>query len=133
VAGSRQIEREDQAVGMFDHVTCELPMPDGRELAKDAFQTTSLDCLMDLFTITAAGRLIHHQRRYYAASALDARMPEPIADIDLNYHGDIEIYAIANDGKLARYAVRFTHGTLEWIRTLDTLTESDRFLPPDRG
>lgn len=133
MAGSRQIEREDQAVGMFDHVTCELPMPDGRELAKDAFQTKSLDCLMDFFTITAAGRLIHHQRRYYAASAPDARMPEPIADIDLNYHGDIEIYAIASDGKLARYAVRFTHGMLEWIRTFDTLTESDRFLPPDRG
>ncbi len=49
---------------MFDHVTCELPMPDGRELAKDSFQTTSLHCLMDLFTITAAGRLIFHQRRY---------------------------------------------------------------------
>ena len=30
---------------MFDHVTCELPMPDGRELAKDAFQTKSLDSL----------------------------------------------------------------------------------------
>jgi hypothetical protein len=120
-------------VGMFDHVTCELPMPDGRELAKDSFQTASLHCLMDLFTITAAGRLIFHQRRYYAASGPGARMPEHVADIDMNYHGDIEIYAIAGDGKLARYAVRFTHGTLEWIRTFDTLRQSDHFLPPDRG
>jgi hypothetical protein len=118
---------------MFDHVTCELPMPDGRELARDSFQTKSLHCLMDLFTITAAGRLIYHQRRYHAASDPDARMPEPIADIDLDYHGDIEIDAIADDGKLARYAVRFTHGTLEWIRPFDVLSESDHFLPPDGG
>ena len=38
---------------MFDHVTCELPMPDGRDVPRDGFQTKSLDkCLMDLFTIT---------------------------------------------------------------------------------
>ena len=49
-------------MGMFDHVTCELPMPDGRELVKDSFQTKSLWCCMDLFTITAAGRLMFHKR-----------------------------------------------------------------------
>ena len=113
-------------MGMFDHVTCELPMPDGRELAKDSFQTKSLECLMDLYTITAAGRLIFHKRRYSAS-----RMPEPIADIDMDYHGDIEIYAVAGDGKLASYALRFTNGTLEWIRTFDALRPSDHFLPPD--
>jgi hypothetical protein len=123
---SNRVWREDLAVGMFDHMTCELPMPDGRDLAKDSFQTKSLECLMDLYTITAAGRLIYHKRRYSTS-----RMPEPIADIDMNYHGDIEIYAIAGDGKLARYAVRFTRGTLEWIRTFDALRESDYFLPAD--
>jgi hypothetical protein len=120
-------------MGMFDHVTCELPMPDGRELAKDSFQTASLHCLMDLFTITAAGRLIFHQRRYYAASGPGARMPEHVADIDMNYHGDIEICGTSSDGQLAWYAVRFTLGTLEWIRPFDALSESDRFLPMDRG
>jgi hypothetical protein len=53
---------------MFDHVTCELPIPDGRNVPKDGFQTKSLQCLMDLFTITAAGRLIFHQRRYFLVS-----------------------------------------------------------------
>jgi hypothetical protein len=38
-----------------DHVTCELPIPDGREMVKDSFQIESLWCRMDLFTITAAG------------------------------------------------------------------------------
>jgi hypothetical protein len=122
-------------VGMFDHVTCEPPMPDGRDLAKDSFQTRSLHCLMDLFTITVAGRLIFRKRRYYCAGEIDergkSRMPEPIADIDMNYHGDIEIYAVTDDGKLASYAVRFTHGTLEWIRPFDAIRESDHFLPPD--
>jgi hypothetical protein len=51
----------------------------------------------------------------------------------MNYHGDIEICGTSSDGKLAWYAVRFTHGTLEWIRPFDALTESDRFLPMDRG
>jgi hypothetical protein len=108
-------------------------MPDGRELAKDSFQTKSLHCLMDLFTITAAGRLIYHQRRYFPASDTHPRMPEHVADIDMHYHGDIEIYAIANDNTLARYAVRFTRGTLEWIRPFAALSESDHFLPTDRG
>jgi hypothetical protein len=110
---------------MFDHVTCELPMPDGRNLAKDSFQTKSLECLMDLYTITSAGRLILHKRRYSAS-----RMPEPIADIDMNYHGDIEIYTV-DDGRLASYALRFTHGTLEWIRPFDALRKCDLFRPPD--
>jgi hypothetical protein len=118
-------------MGMFDHVTCELPMPDGRDVPKDGFQTKSLECLMYLFTITATGRLIYHQHRYFLAS--EARMPEHLADIDMNYHGDIEICGTSSDGKLAWYAVRFTHGTLEWIRPFDALTENDRFLPMDRG
>lgn len=116
---------------MFDHVTCEMPMPDGRVLARDSFQTYSLECLMDLYTITAAGRLILHQRRYFLAS--EGRIPEHVADVDLNDHGDIEIHATAGDGKLDRYAVRFTRGTVEWIRPFEALRASDRFLPPIRG
>jgi hypothetical protein len=118
---------------MFDHVTCEVPMPDGRELARDSFQTKSLHCLMDLFTITAAGRLVYHQRRYYPTSDTNPRMPEPVADVDMNYHGDIELYSTTNDGTLATYVARFTHGTLEWIRPLVALGEIDRFLPMNKG
>ena len=118
-------------MGMFDHVACELPIPDGRVLDRDSFQTYSLECLMDLYTITAAGRLILHQRRDFIAS--EGHMPEHVADIDLDYHGDIEIHAIASDGRLAEYAVRFTQGTVEWIRPFEALRASDRFLPPIRG
>jgi hypothetical protein len=123
-------------MGMFDHVTCELPMPDGREVIKDSFQTKSLWCCMDLFTITAAGRLIFHKRRYHCAGEKDERgkplMPEYVADIDLEYHGDIEIYGLSSDKTGVRYAVRFTHGTVEWIRPFEELTELDQWRPMER-
>jgi hypothetical protein len=115
-------------MGMFDHVTCELPMPDGREVVKDSFQTKSLWCCMDLFTITAAGRLIFHKRRYSTS-----RMSAHVADIDMDYHGDLEIHGSALDDAYARYAVRFTHGAVEWIRPLDALPQLHRFWLMERG
>ena len=43
-------------MGMYDDVTCELAMSDGRVVEKDSFQTKSLCHRGALFTITAAGR-----------------------------------------------------------------------------
>jgi hypothetical protein len=83
---------------------------------------------MHLFTITATGRLIYHKCRYYAS-----RLPEPVADIDMEYHGDIEIHGLTLEGKAVRYAVRFTHGTAEWIKPLEELSERHRFLLLERG
>ena len=91
-------------------------MPDGREAVKDSFQTKSLWCSMDLFTITAAGRLIYHKRRYFLASDVRPYALEHVADIDMDYHGDLEMHGATPDGASVRYAVRFTHGTVEWIR-----------------
>ena len=115
-------------MGMFDHVTCELPMPDGREVLKESFQTKSLWCCMDLFTITAEGRLIFHKCRYSTSDP-----PAPVADIDMDYHGDLEIHGATPDGDSVRYAVRFTHGTAEWIRPLDSLPELHRQWLMERG
>jgi hypothetical protein len=124
-------------MGMFDHVTCELPMPDGREVEKDSFQTKSLWCSMDRFTITAAGRMIFHKRRYFLAGETDdrgkPRAPEHVADLDMDYHGDIEIHAPLPDRTLASYAVRFTHGTVEWIRPFDALPEIHQTWLIERG
>lgn len=115
-------------MGMFDHATCELPMPDGREMVKDSFQTKSLWNCMDLFTITESGRLVFHKRQYSTR-----RMPVHVEDIDLEYHGDIEIHGSSVDGAYLRYAVRFTHGTVEWIRPLESLPDLQRFLLLERG
>ncbi len=118
---------------MFDHVSCELPMPDGREVVKDSFQTKSLWCCLDLFTITAAGRLIFHKRRYSLASATEPPAPVHVADIDMEYHGDIEIYGSTRDQEFVRYAVRFTHGTVEWIRPYEQLPEVHQMWLAERG
>jgi hypothetical protein len=125
--------RKDQAVGLFDSVTCDLPMPDDREVVKDSFQTKSLWRCMDLFTITSAGRLIFHKRRYCFASDPDARPPEHVADIDMDYHGDIEIHGATREEGYYRYAVRFTHGTVEWIRPVEELSELHRTWLTEKG
>jgi hypothetical protein len=83
---------------------------------------------MDLFTITEAGRLIFH-RRLYSAS----RMPEHVADMDLEYHGDIEMHGRTPYGASVRYAVRFTHGAVEGIRPLDSLPEIHQRWLMERG
>jgi hypothetical protein len=116
-------------MGMFDHICCELPLPDGQDVAKDSFQTKAMWCGMDLLTITAAGRLVHHRRRYYTASEKNPRMPERVEDIDLDYHGDMESYGSTPGGALAHYAVRFTHGTVEWILPFDALRSHHRWHP----
>ena len=115
-------------MGMFDHITCELPMPDGRDVVRDSFQTKSLWCCMDLFTITSTGRLIFHKRQYSTS-----RVPVPMADIDMDYHGDIEIHGLARDDSYVRYAVRFTHGAVERIWSLDELSDIHRMWLMERG
>jgi len=126
---------------MFDYITCELPMPDGRELVKDSFQTKSLYCTSDDFTITAQGRLIHHVCRYDPDEDTEIlpgiRIPQyrrvPVEDIDMDYHGDIEIHGATRDDGYFRYAVRFTHGTVEWIRPFDELPLPHRTWLVEKG
>jgi len=126
---------------MFDYVTCELPMPDGRQVVKDSFQTKSLWCSMDHFTITAQGRLIYHRCRYEPAADREIKpgmivlqhKPVAIEDTDIDYHGDLEIHGSAPDDDCVRYAVRFTHGTVEWIRPWEDLPEIHRTWLLEKG
>ena len=120
-------------MGMFDEVRCELPTPDGREVLKDAFQTKSLWRSMDRFTITEVGRLLYHQRRYVSNPKVSPLEPVHVADIDMDYHGDIEIYGEMPDGTGVSYAVRFTHSTVEWIRSLEELPELHQQWIRERG
>lgn len=118
---------------MFDTIRCEMRMPDRQQVLECYFQTKSLWCSMDLFTITAEGRLIYHKRRYFEASDEKALSPVHVADIDLDYHGDIEIHGVTLDSVFLRYAVRFTHGTVEWIRNFDDLPEIHQTWLVERG
>ena len=48
-------------MGMFDHVRCLAPLPDGFVGGETAFQTKDFDCAMEQYTITAAGHLVAHR------------------------------------------------------------------------
>src|SRR5262245_10811264 len=122
-------------MGMFDTIRCEALLPDDCPVPDRSFQTKSLCCVGDHFTITAQGRLILHGIRYERATAGPGRgmlAPVPVADVDTEYYGDIKMLGVTADRRPVRYAVRFTHGTLEWIRPLDELDEMHRLLLTNR-
>lgn len=128
-------------MGMFDYLQCDLPMPDGREVTKDGFQTKSLWCSMDRFTITRQGRLIYHRCRYEPGPDREIKpgimCPQyervAMGDVNMDYHGDLAIHGTAANDEFLRYVVRFTHGEVEWIRQFEELPEIHRIWLIERG
>jgi hypothetical protein len=118
---------------MFDDLRCELPMPDGREVLNRSFQTKSLWCSLDRFTISATVRLIYHKRRFVSAPDGTPLPAEHVADIDMDYHGDLAMYGETADGEGVMYVVRFTHGSVEWIWPFEQLTEIHQVWLMERG
>lgn len=86
-------------MGMFDEIKCDAPLPDAKCSRDSLFQTKSLYNSMDYFTITAGGRLIFHEhhRELIDKSGLRYKLIH-VADIDMEYHGDVEFYGVAMDG-----------------------------------
>jgi hypothetical protein len=118
---------------MYDDLQCNLPLPGGHLPLGSWFQTKSLNCGMDKFTITAQGRLIFHKRRFEADGeraiavggvVIPQLKVAHVEDIDMDYHGDVRIVGSTPDEALAEYVVRFTHGVVEWIRPYETLSET---------
>jgi len=116
---------------MYDDIFCECDCPDELRPEERHFQTKSLYRMMDRFTITRKGRLIHHFTQY----AQDANPPDGLyrmipvekQDIDMHFHGDI-LLSGERDGRFLEYAARFTHGELEWIRPISEFSEHERAL-----
>ena len=118
-------------MGMFDDVKCDAPFPDDRAAPGSWFQSQSLACCMFRYSITEQGRLIYHRSHYEAGpdrkTASGATWPTfklvHVEDIDMDYHGDIQLYGNAKDDTWLDYVARFTHGTLESIRPYEELSE----------
>ena len=134
-------------MGMFDEVKVLYPLPDP-EVQGHAFQTKDLDCMMDDYTITNEGRLIHHtyqteevpeeEREYYGTPEWNERpfvrlfgmiRRVPTGDVDTEYHGDIHLYTHTGDWNNDRasvveydYKARFTEGQLQWIKRVPSWT-----------
>jgi hypothetical protein len=122
---------------MFDYIRCEVPLPDGYEAAGTEFQTKSLWCSMDRLTITPASRLIYHRRRYDNSTADQGKTGVgrfvPAGDADMDFHGDLLIRGESLVGATLNCVVRFTHGTVEWIRAFDAMSEIHRTWLLERG
>jgi hypothetical protein len=77
---------------------------------------------------------MYHSVRYEIPAEkgpLPSTIPVPTGDIDLDFHGDIKLTADEED--LQEYVVRFTHGTLEWVRPFGDLSEPEQMLATRRN
>lgn len=101
-------------MGMFDTLKCKYPLPE-KEVQEDSFQTKSLDCLLDNYTITEQGKLILHRQRHYETAA---------RKIEVDFHGNLRFYTSKgsreeNNYQWFEYVARFTEGKLQWIKRLE--------------
>lgn len=90
---------------MFDEVNFRYRMPDGFE--SNGFQTKNLDCLMDIYTISKAGRLIRDN--------VFEQVERPLGD--MNFSGLLNVYDTAVlTRQWHEYALEFVDGTLVAIQ-----------------
>jgi hypothetical protein len=103
-------------MGLYDTIHCDYPLPDLR-LQDAEFQTKSLDCAMQRYTITADGRLLRHP----GGGLFDEPPRRFEKDVEVPIHGDIEMHESWSPSPVeewVEYTVRFTHGRVEWIRPM---------------
>jgi hypothetical protein len=98
-------------MGMYDDLSFDHRMPDGYE--GGIFQTKSLDCRLDEYVITLAGRLVM-EKPWNERS-------EPIGD--MNYSGVLNVISYGRPGAL--YDLKFIDGTLVEIHCCDTGASQD--------
>jgi hypothetical protein len=90
---------------MFDYINCEFFLPDRPDDLDPEFQTKSLSCFLDTYTITKEGRLTKDN----GVGTI----------VDLCYHGVITFYSSAgqyDDAKWIQYKAKFTDGQLVDIK-----------------
>jgi hypothetical protein len=95
-------------MGMFDVVVFDMELP-GFPFRGCRFQTKNLECCMDIYTVTKTGRLCMTGSDFLEDDATEREA------VDMDFHGDLRLIA---EDSYEQYAVRFTHGTLEWIRPI---------------
>jgi len=95
----------------FDRIMCDFPLPEPRDQDREFLTGDFGGFGHDRYVITRDGRLIRQAR----PDRLDLA---PVRDIEWPIHGDIRIFdedpSAPDEG--VEYAVRFTHGRVEWVR-----------------
>jgi len=120
-------------MGLFDTVFCHVQLPDS-EVQNCTFQTKSLACLMESYTITRAGRLVKHERLGEFRKDPDAPLGGSIEttaawDEDTGFHGDLDFYEWYQDAWY-EYRAHFIDGQLHGIERLVPETAHG---PAERG
>lgn len=102
-------------MGMFDDLTCEVPVPGDQQPRHPSFQTKDFACLLDHYTIKADGTLW-------------VSGDERIAAHQIPFHGMLNFYTyesddIKRDGKddgwWFEYEAKFTDGKLQGIEVVE--------------
>jgi hypothetical protein len=120
---------EVTTMGMFDYLTCEIPLPaDPPPPPKGTeFQTKDTEAqFMEYYTITREGRLLHHSVRYEQVPKAERPYPDaaddsfkalagsirlvPTGDVDTNYHGYVRFYEYSETREWWEYRAKFTDG-----------------------
>ena len=129
-------------MGMYDELLCEYPLPDNPPawVQQARLQTQSFEQVLDLYTLTADGELIHHCVEYEWEAdekAFFGGYLKPVRewDVKVPYHGDIVFYTSNITGshpdqgytlksdtgdqpEFYEYRARFTEGRLQWIERI---------------
>lgn len=132
-------------MGMFDDLRCEYPLPDCPIDAKGlTFQTKSLDCVMDFYTITKTGELRHDVWVY--ESVPKSERPYPNDDgllgvagslrksvispnVLVDYDGLVEFYHYIKNGESLDYIALFEKGHLKSIlRQIESVSEEEMMI-----
>jgi hypothetical protein len=122
-------------MGMFDTLKCKYPMPHGYEfLQNEEFQTKDFDNVLDKYTITKEGGLVHHnyvwdfvpeeERPFYGKPEWDTNplfrtmgslKTIHVGDKEMDFHGYIRFYTSIKDKdgyKFYELQAKFTDGKL---------------------
>ena len=122
---------------MFDYVVCHAPLPDSTRPSGRTFQTKDFEYpSMDIYTITAAGRLMVEDVHFDEVPKAERPYPDAPDDSllsllgsmrrvvdgshDVGLHGDLHFYEWHDNhdggaGEWEEYRARFTLGQLESI------------------
>lgn len=100
-------------MGMYDELLWQAALPEGHPADDRVFQTKSLDPCMDHYVVTLDGRLLLVGNGWEDDTDLEAA--QTLKGVDVEFHGDIRLLSVKSDRE---YLVRFTHGSLEWIKPL---------------
>jgi len=106
-------------MGLYDEIRWEAALPEGHPPDDRIFQTKSLDPCLDYFLVTPEGRL------FLVGSGWqddDLEHAQNLRGVDVEFHGDVRLLSTKSHRE---YLVRFTHGTLEWMRPLAEGEPSD--------